>query len=72
MASPREGCTRAGGSHVPIAACEPPPNQPQATCLRSGLPVALKVYFLNKVPPNVRHMIKREVELHHGACTAAL
>mgnify|MGYP001807004111 CR=1 FL=1 len=33
----------------------------QATCLRSGLPVALKVYFLNKVPPNAMHMIAREI-----------
>ncbi|EFJ48347.1 hypothetical protein VOLCADRAFT_81108 [Volvox carteri f. nagariensis] len=37
----------------------------KATCLRSGMPVALKVYFLAKVPRNVLHMIKREIELHH-------
>ncbi|KAG2434206.1 hypothetical protein HXX76_007932 [Chlamydomonas incerta] len=36
----------------------------QATCLRSGLPVALKVYFLNKVPPNAMHMIAREITIH--------
>ncbi|PNH12197.1 Aurora kinase B [Tetrabaena socialis] len=35
-----------------------------ATCLRSGLTVALKVYFLNRVPRNVIHMVKREIELH--------
>ncbi|GFR49803.1 hypothetical protein Agub_g11743 [Astrephomene gubernaculifera] len=38
----------------------------KATCLRSGMPVALKVYFLNRVPRNVVHMIKREIELHHA------
>ncbi|GIL81253.1 hypothetical protein Vretimale_1183 [Volvox reticuliferus] len=37
----------------------------KATCLRSGLSVALKVYFLTRVPRNVVHMIKREIELHH-------
>ncbi|KAG2449221.1 hypothetical protein HYH02_005968 [Chlamydomonas schloesseri] len=36
----------------------------KATCMHSGLPVALKVYFLAKVPLNVVHMIKREIELH--------
>ncbi|KAG2447323.1 hypothetical protein HYH02_007653 [Chlamydomonas schloesseri] len=36
----------------------------QATCLRSGLPVALKVYFLDKVPPNAMHMIAREITIH--------
>ncbi|GLC41523.1 hypothetical protein PLESTB_001001800 [Pleodorina starrii] len=37
----------------------------KATCLRSGMAVALKVYFLTRVPRNVVHMIKREIELHH-------
>ncbi|EFJ52918.1 hypothetical protein VOLCADRAFT_86394 [Volvox carteri f. nagariensis] len=36
----------------------------RATCLRSGTTVALKVYFLSKVPYNVVHMIRREIELH--------
>ncbi|GLI71825.1 hypothetical protein VaNZ11_017191 [Volvox africanus] len=36
----------------------------RATCMRSGITVALKVYFLNKVPSNVVHMIRREIELH--------
>ncbi|GFR52006.1 hypothetical protein Agub_g14429 [Astrephomene gubernaculifera] len=36
----------------------------KATCRRSGLPVALKVYFLSRVPANVIHMIVREVKIH--------
>lgn len=28
----------------------------QAVCRRSGMPVALKVYFLSRVPANVVHM----------------
>ncbi|KAG2502238.1 hypothetical protein HYH03_000724 [Edaphochlamys debaryana] len=43
----------------------------RATCLRSGMTVALKagrgrggVYFLSRVPVNVVHMIRREIELH--------
>ncbi|GIL86215.1 hypothetical protein Vretifemale_14603 [Volvox reticuliferus] len=36
----------------------------KATCRRSGLPVALKVYFLSKVPKNVIHMIIREIKIH--------
>ncbi|GIM11803.1 hypothetical protein Vretimale_15261 [Volvox reticuliferus] len=36
----------------------------RATCMRSGIAVALKVYFLNKVPSNVVHMIRREIGLH--------
>ncbi|KXZ52598.1 hypothetical protein GPECTOR_9g643 [Gonium pectorale] len=36
----------------------------QATCRRSGLPVALKIYFLSRVPANVLHMIKREIQIH--------
>ncbi|GIL67655.1 hypothetical protein Vafri_20979 [Volvox africanus] len=36
----------------------------RAACVRSGTTVALKVYFLNKVPSNVVHMIRREIELH--------
>ncbi|GIL86192.1 hypothetical protein Vretimale_13760 [Volvox reticuliferus] len=34
-----------------------------ATCIRSGLPVALKVYSLAHVPGNVVHMLRREVEI---------
>lgn len=37
----------------------------QAVCLRSGITVALKVYFLHKVPSNVLHMILREINIHH-------
>ncbi|KAG2499640.1 hypothetical protein HYH03_002579 [Edaphochlamys debaryana] len=37
----------------------------KAVDIRSGMPVALKVYFLSKVPRNVVHMVKREIELHH-------
>ncbi|KAG2494938.1 hypothetical protein HYH03_006873 [Edaphochlamys debaryana] len=36
----------------------------QATCLHSGLPVALKVYFLARMPDNIVHMLKREIEIH--------
>ncbi|KAG2434190.1 hypothetical protein HXX76_007916 [Chlamydomonas incerta] len=36
----------------------------KATCSRSGLPVALKVYFLNRLPGNCFHMLKREIEVH--------
>ncbi|KAG2447305.1 hypothetical protein HYH02_007635 [Chlamydomonas schloesseri] len=36
----------------------------KATCIHSGMAVALKVYFLNKVPVNVVHMLKREIEIH--------
>ncbi|KAG2491852.1 hypothetical protein HYH03_009808 [Edaphochlamys debaryana] len=36
----------------------------RAKCRRSGLPVALKVYFLSKVPANVVHMIVREIKIH--------
>ncbi|GLI68340.1 hypothetical protein VaNZ11_012742 [Volvox africanus] len=36
----------------------------KATCRRSGMPVALKVYFLERVPTNVVHMLKREIEIH--------
>ncbi|KAG2436221.1 hypothetical protein HXX76_006532 [Chlamydomonas incerta] len=32
-------------------------------CLRSGLPVALKVYFKARVAPNVAHMVMREAAL---------
>ncbi|KAG2452833.1 hypothetical protein HYH02_002179 [Chlamydomonas schloesseri] len=32
-------------------------------CLRSGLPVALKVYFKQRVAPNVAHMVMREAAL---------
>ncbi|GIL53961.1 hypothetical protein Vafri_9524 [Volvox africanus] len=34
-----------------------------ATCIRSGLPVALKIYSLAHVPRNVVHMLRREVEI---------
>ncbi|GFR52013.1 hypothetical protein Agub_g14436, partial [Astrephomene gubernaculifera] len=34
-----------------------------AVCLRSGHPVALKVYNLNRVPANVAHMLMREIEI---------
>ncbi|GFR49846.1 hypothetical protein Agub_g11946 [Astrephomene gubernaculifera] len=37
-------------------------------CLRSGLPVALKVYFKARVPSNVIHMVLREVSIHLQAC----
>ncbi|EFJ51233.1 hypothetical protein VOLCADRAFT_103603 [Volvox carteri f. nagariensis] len=33
-------------------------------CLQSGLPVALKVYFKDRVPANVIHMVMREVSIH--------
>ncbi len=36
----------------------------QGTCRRSGLPVALKVYFLSRVPSNVLHMVVREIKIH--------
>ncbi|GIL86220.1 hypothetical protein Vretifemale_14604, partial [Volvox reticuliferus] len=36
----------------------------KATCRRSGVPVALKVYSLSRVPPNVIHMIVREMKIH--------
>ncbi|KAG2434189.1 hypothetical protein HXX76_007915 [Chlamydomonas incerta] len=36
----------------------------RATCLYSGLPVALKVYFLDRIPANVVHMLRREIEIH--------
>ncbi|KAG2434150.1 hypothetical protein HXX76_007877 [Chlamydomonas incerta] len=36
----------------------------KAVCRRSGLPVALKVYFLSRVPANVVHMIVREIKIH--------
>ncbi|GLI68352.1 hypothetical protein VaNZ11_012754 [Volvox africanus] len=36
----------------------------KATCRRSGIPVALKVYSLTRVPPNVLHMIVREIKIH--------
>ncbi|KAG2494940.1 hypothetical protein HYH03_006875 [Edaphochlamys debaryana] len=36
----------------------------KATCLHSGLPVALKVYFLARMPDNIVHMLKREIEIH--------
>ncbi|PNH03946.1 Aurora kinase B, partial [Tetrabaena socialis] len=36
----------------------------KATCLRSGMPVALKVYFLSRVPTNVIHQLNREVQIH--------
>ena len=36
----------------------------RALCLRSNTLVALKVYFKSKVPANVLHMLRREIELH--------
>ncbi|KAG2425948.1 hypothetical protein HXX76_013321 [Chlamydomonas incerta] len=36
----------------------------QATCLRSGMEVALKTYDLRSVPSNTLHMIRREIEIH--------
>lgn len=33
-------------------------------CKRSGIAVALKVYFLAKVPSNVIHMVRREIQIH--------
>ncbi|KAG2427445.1 hypothetical protein HXX76_012381 [Chlamydomonas incerta] len=38
----------------------------RAICRTSGLPVALKVYFMARVPPNTLHMLRREIELHIG------
>ncbi|PNW84284.1 hypothetical protein CHLRE_04g228208v5 [Chlamydomonas reinhardtii] len=38
----------------------------RATCRKSGLPVALKVYFMARVPANTLHMLRREIELHIG------
>jgi hypothetical protein len=40
----------------------------QGRCLRSGLPVALKVYFKQRVAPNVAHMVMREAALQLRAC----
>ncbi|KXZ46043.1 hypothetical protein GPECTOR_47g318 [Gonium pectorale] len=39
----------------------------KAVCNRSGLPVALKVYFMNRVPEAVLHMLCREIEIHAAA-----
>ncbi|KAG2491654.1 hypothetical protein HYH03_010024 [Edaphochlamys debaryana] len=39
----------------------------RATCLRSNTPVALKVYFLRRVPSSVLHMMQREIEIHAAA-----
>ncbi|KXZ46042.1 hypothetical protein GPECTOR_47g317 [Gonium pectorale] len=39
----------------------------KAVCTRSGLPVALKVYFLIRVPEPVLHMLCREIEIHAAA-----
>ncbi|KXZ46041.1 hypothetical protein GPECTOR_47g316 [Gonium pectorale] len=39
----------------------------KAVCTRSGLPVALKVYFLNRVPEAVLHMLCREIKIHEAA-----
>ncbi|KXZ51518.1 hypothetical protein GPECTOR_12g481 [Gonium pectorale] len=36
----------------------------KATCRFSGAQVALKVYFLSRVPANVLHMILREIKIH--------
>ncbi|KAG2433388.1 hypothetical protein HXX76_008448 [Chlamydomonas incerta] len=39
----------------------------RATCNRSGMPVALKVYFLSRLPDAVKHMVVRELEIHSSA-----
>ncbi|GLI63773.1 hypothetical protein VaNZ11_006848, partial [Volvox africanus] len=36
----------------------------KAVCKRSGLAVALKVYFMKKIPAAIFHMITREIEIH--------
>ncbi len=36
----------------------------KATCLHSGLRVALKVYSLDRVPSNLVHTLVREVRIH--------
>ncbi|GIL61452.1 hypothetical protein Vafri_15894, partial [Volvox africanus] len=36
----------------------------KALCKRSGVAVALKVYFLDKTPAAILHMIRREIEIH--------
>ncbi|GIL62158.1 hypothetical protein Vafri_16424 [Volvox africanus] len=36
----------------------------RARCLCSGMPVALKVYFKDRVPINVVHMLMREIRIH--------
>ncbi|GLI60951.1 hypothetical protein VaNZ11_003201 [Volvox africanus] len=36
----------------------------KARCLCSGMPVALKVYFKDRVPINVVHMLMREIRIH--------
>lgn len=54
------------------------PRVPQATCLPSGLPVALKVYFLSRVPNNVLHTVRAQLRAgivlldwgHPEACLA--
>lgn len=42
------------------------PDWSQATCLHSSLPVVLKVYFLQRVPENVLHMLVRELVIHQA------
>ncbi|KAG2499662.1 hypothetical protein HYH03_002599 [Edaphochlamys debaryana] len=42
----------------------------QARCLLSGLPVALKIYFKQRVPDNVVHQVMREVAIHLQASSA--
>ncbi|KAG2449329.1 hypothetical protein HYH02_005484 [Chlamydomonas schloesseri] len=39
----------------------------RATCNRSGIAVALKVYFLSRLPDAIKHMVVRELEIHSSA-----
>ncbi|KAG2491853.1 hypothetical protein HYH03_009809 [Edaphochlamys debaryana] len=39
-----------------------------AQCLHSSLPVALKVYHLDRVPANCLHMLRREVKIQASLC----
>ncbi|KAG2499661.1 hypothetical protein HYH03_002598 [Edaphochlamys debaryana] len=38
----------------------------KATCKYSGMPVALKVYFLSRIPVNTLHQVVREISIHVG------
>lgn len=41
-----------------------PPPLPQALDMRSGLPVALKMYYMAMLASFNRHQVLREVRLH--------
>ncbi|EFJ51232.1 hypothetical protein VOLCADRAFT_127407 [Volvox carteri f. nagariensis] len=49
-----------------VAAAVAGPASPGATCKLTGLPVALKVYFLSRTPHNVLHQVAREIQIHLG------